>query len=87
MSTGEFLLREPDWQDWLVVDEDGRPLPFARYPASRTMSTRRAEGVDAEEQRDFLPCLGVRTGQGFLFSRGLRPGEFAQRVPAQQDIA
>ena len=40
MSTGEFLLREPDWQDWLVVDEDGRPLPFARYPASRTMSGR-----------------------------------------------
>ncbi len=36
------VLRVPDWQDWLVVDEDGRPLPFAQHPASRAFATGRA---------------------------------------------
>ena len=40
--SGDSLLREPDWQDWLIVDEDGRPLPFAQHPASRAMATGRA---------------------------------------------
>ena len=30
---------EPDWNDWLVVDEDGRFLPFEAHPASRALAT------------------------------------------------
>ncbi|MDQ3039932.1 MAG: EAL domain-containing protein, partial [Pseudomonadota bacterium] len=36
------VLRVPDWQDWMVVDEDGRPLPFAQHPASRAFASGRA---------------------------------------------
>ncbi|MEO6154942.1 MAG: EAL domain-containing protein [Thermomonas sp.] len=36
------VLRVPDWQDWMVVDEDGRPLPFAKHPAARAFATGRA---------------------------------------------
>ena len=35
------LLREPDWSDWLVVDEHGRPLPFEQHPAARAIATGR----------------------------------------------
>jgi len=28
---------EPDWSDWLVVDEHGHPLPFEQLPASRAL--------------------------------------------------
>ncbi|QNN71698.1 EAL domain-containing protein [Thermomonas carbonis] len=34
--------REPDWNDWLVVDEDGRFLPFELHPASRALATGQA---------------------------------------------
>lgn len=44
-----------------------------------------AEGVETELQRDFLLRLGVTVGQGFLFSPGVLPGEFARRMLAQQD--
>ncbi|MEG3050697.1 MAG: EAL domain-containing protein, partial [Thermomonas sp.] len=33
---------EPDWSDWLVVDEDGRHLPFEAHPASRALATGQA---------------------------------------------
>lgn len=36
-----------------------------------------AEGVESPAQRDFLLGLGVRTGQGFLFSKPLDPDAFA----------
>ncbi|MES2859451.1 MAG: EAL domain-containing protein [Pseudomonadota bacterium] len=39
--SGESRLREPDWSDWLVVDEHGRPLPFDQHPAARAISTGR----------------------------------------------
>ena len=34
--------REPDWSDWLVVDEDGRFLPFEAHPSSRALATGQA---------------------------------------------
>ena len=40
--SGASLMRQPDWQDWMVVDEDGRPLPFDQHPAARAMATGRA---------------------------------------------
>ena len=40
--SGASLMREPDWQDWMVVDEDGRPLPFDQHPAARAMATGHA---------------------------------------------
>lgn len=43
-----------------------------------------AEGVENEVQRDFLLRLGVNLGQGFLFSPGLLPGEFARRLLLRQ---
>jgi diguanylate cyclase (GGDEF)-like protein/PAS domain S-box-containing protein len=39
-----------------------------------------AEGVETEAQRRFLLDLGVRTGQGFLFSPGLPADELAARL-------
>ncbi len=36
-----------------------------------------AEGVESPAQRDFLLGLGIRTGQGFLFSPALEPDNFA----------
>lgn len=39
-----------------------------------------AEGVESEEQRQFLLQLGVPVGQGFLYAPGLSPDEFAQRL-------
>src|SRR5690606_17168385 len=38
-----------------------------------------AEGVEHEEQRQFLLKLGVTVGQGFMFAPGLDPDEFAAR--------
>jgi diguanylate cyclase (GGDEF)-like protein/PAS domain S-box-containing protein len=38
----EPIHREPDWNDWLVVDEDGRFLPFEAHPASRALATGQA---------------------------------------------
>lgn len=35
-----------------------------------------AEGVESAAQRDFLLGLGIRTGQGFLFSPALEPDNF-----------
>ena len=36
-----------------------------------------AEGIESPAQRDFLLGLGIHTGQGFLFSPGLDPDNFA----------
>lgn len=33
---------EPDWNDWLVVDEQGRPLPFQAHPTTRALDEGRA---------------------------------------------
>jgi len=38
----ERIHREPDWNDWLVVDEDGRFLPVEAHPASRALATGQA---------------------------------------------
>jgi len=38
----ESIHVEPDWNDWLVVDEDGRFLPFEAHPASRALATGQA---------------------------------------------
>ncbi|MGI8560147.1 MAG: sensor domain-containing protein [Luteimonas sp.] len=45
-----------------------------------------AEGVESEAQRQFLLKLGVPVGQGFLFSPGLLPDEFADRLGAGSGI-
>ena len=39
-----------------------------------------AEGIETGEQRQHLLDLGVRKGQGFLFSPGLLADDFAQRL-------
>ncbi|MEO5565617.1 MAG: EAL domain-containing protein [Luteimonas sp.] len=39
-----------------------------------------AEGLENEEQRQFLLQLGVAVGQGFMFAPGLLPAEFAAYV-------
>ena len=36
-----------------------------------------AEGIESPAQREFLLDLGIRTGQGFLFSPGLDPENFS----------
>ena len=44
-----------------------------------------AEGVESEDQRQFLLQLGVPVGQGFLFAPGLTPDEFARRLAAPEE--
>ncbi len=44
-----------------------------------------AEGIETEEQRQFMLRLGVPIGQGFLFAPGLAPEDFARRVARQGD--
>ncbi|MFC6839258.1 putative bifunctional diguanylate cyclase/phosphodiesterase [Xanthomonas theicola] len=39
-----------------------------------------AEGVESENQRQFLLRMGVPVGQGFLFAPGLSADEFARRL-------
>ena len=39
-----------------------------------------AEGVETEEQREHLLALGVRYGQGYLFSRPLPADDYAEKV-------
>ncbi|MEJ5914215.1 putative bifunctional diguanylate cyclase/phosphodiesterase [Pseudokineococcus sp. 1T1Z-3] len=49
-----------------------------------------AEGVETTEQRDALLALGVRYGQGYLFSRPLPAADFAEQAlgpPAHQPSA
>ncbi|MGN6512720.1 MAG: sensor domain-containing protein [Lysobacteraceae bacterium] len=43
-----------------------------------------AEGIESEAQRRFLLELGVPVGQGFLFSPGLSPDDFAGRLERSQ---
>jgi diguanylate cyclase len=45
-----------------------------------------AEGVETQEQRDFLISSGCRTYQGYLFSRPLPETEFAAYVQARQPV-
>ncbi len=35
----DTLLQDPDWSDWLVVDEQGRPLSLDEHPTSRALNT------------------------------------------------
>ena len=38
-----------------------------------------AEGVEAQEQADFLAAIGCRTLQGDMLGRAVPPGEFFSR--------
>lgn len=42
----ESLMVEPDWDDWLVIDEQGRPIAFEDQPASRAFTEGRAIGSE-----------------------------------------
>ncbi len=33
------ITRTPDWSDWMVVDEHGRPLPQRKFPAMRALDS------------------------------------------------
>ncbi|MGV8922370.1 MAG: EAL and GGDEF domain-containing protein [Thermomonas sp.] len=33
---------DPDYEDWMVVDEHGRPLPHEQFPAARALASGRA---------------------------------------------
>jgi diguanylate cyclase (GGDEF)-like protein/PAS domain S-box-containing protein len=46
-----------------------------------------AEGVETEEQREFLARMGCHAFQGYLFSRPLPLQEFQQRLPSFVDKA
>ncbi|HVI59819.1 MAG TPA: EAL domain-containing protein [Luteimonas sp.] len=46
-----------------------------------------AEGVESEQQRQFLLEMGVPIGQGFLFAPGLSPDEFARRLRGNMAVA
>ena len=43
-----------------------------------------AEGVETEEQRDFLVSVGCDLLQGYLFGRPAAPDAFAAMIRAQQ---
>lgn len=43
-----------------------------------------AEGIETEEQRDFLLQLGVTVSQGFLFAPGLLPNDFGKHMTDQE---
>jgi diguanylate cyclase (GGDEF)-like protein/PAS domain S-box-containing protein len=44
-----------------------------------------AEGVESEEQRDFLANLGCTSYQGYLFSRPLPAEDFERMLPVRKD--
>ena len=46
IGSDDPLHAEPDWNDWLVVDEQGRPLPFDAYPANRAL--REGHAISSE---------------------------------------
>jgi len=43
-----------------------------------------AEGVEREEQADYLRRLGVRYGQGWLYSKPMPVAELAQKLSDSQ---
>jgi len=43
-----------------------------------------AEGIETEEQVQFLRRLGVRYGQGWLFSKAVPAGDLQRSVQPQQ---
>lgn len=45
-----------------------------------------AEGVETEEQRDWLLAHGVTLAQGWLFAKALNPQEFIEQLPANLDL-
>jgi diguanylate cyclase (GGDEF)-like protein/PAS domain S-box-containing protein len=42
-----------------------------------------AEGIERSEQRDGLRTLGCQLGQGFFFSRSLKPADFDRRLTTE----
>ena len=46
-----------------------------------------AEGVETEEQREFLASLGCHSYQGYLFSRPVPVEEFEKLLERQESMA
>jgi EAL domain-containing protein (putative c-di-GMP-specific phosphodiesterase class I) len=61
----------------ILADESSAAIAQTIISLSRAMGLPViAEGVETEEQRDFLNRLGCHAFQGFLFSKPLPPEEF-----------
>jgi diguanylate cyclase (GGDEF)-like protein/PAS domain S-box-containing protein len=75
----------------MLVDNGSGAIAKAIIALSHTMGLSVvAEGVETEEQRDFLEGSGCNTFQGFLYSPAVEAGEFERQVrelvPAQQPL-
>jgi diguanylate cyclase (GGDEF)-like protein len=71
----------------LLVDASGRAIAQAIISLSQAMGLSViAEGVETEEQREFLVNLGCHSYQGFLFSRPLPIDQFQLLLDATDSL-
>jgi diguanylate cyclase (GGDEF)-like protein len=72
----------------ILVDPSSSAIAQSIISLSKAMGlTVIAEGVETEEQRDFLARLGCHSFQGFLFSGPVLPEEFESLLPASARAA
>ncbi len=67
----------------ILVDPSSSAIAQSIISLSKAMGLSViAEGVETEEQREFLARLGCHAYQGYLFSRPVPPGEFEALLPS-----
>jgi EAL domain-containing protein (putative c-di-GMP-specific phosphodiesterase class I) len=72
----------------ILTDTCGGAIAQAIISLSRAMGLPvMAEGVESEEQREYLVALGCHTYQGYLFSRPVPVEEFEKLLDRQVDMA
>lgn len=72
----------------LLVDVNGGAIVQAVISLGHAMGLSViAEGVEREQERNFLATMGCHAFQGYLFSRPVAPDDFERLLPAAAEIS
>ena len=90
LSALPFTQLKIDQSFVMGLDTDPRKATIARSVAGLAQGLGlkvTAEGIETQEERDFIAAIGCDYGQGYLFSRPLPPGEFTALVASDVSFA